>query len=61
MPFAASISIRTPAKGTSRVDMERYTNSSITTMRMIVTIVTLFKLELAMVSVSEASGAAPLT
>ena len=36
-------------------------HSSITRIRMIVTIVMLFKLELAMVSVSEASGAAPLT
>ena len=60
-PFATSISIRTPARGTSRVATERYTSSSIAMMRQIVTIVTLFRLALAMLSVSEASGAAPLT
>ena len=40
---------------------ERYTSSNITMMRKIVTIVTLFRLALAILSVSEASGAAPLT
>ena len=46
---------------TSKVEKERYTSSSITTMSKIVTIVTLFRLALAMLNVSEASGAAPLT
>lgn len=59
--MATSISMRTPSKGTNRVEGVRYTSSSITTMRMIVTMVTLFRLALAMARVSEASGAAPLT
>ena len=49
------------SRGTTRVETERYTSSNIPTMRKIVTIVMLFKLELAIASVSEASGAAPLT
>ena len=43
------------------METERYTKNNIPTMRKIVTIVMLFKLELAIASVSEASGAAPLT
>ena len=60
-PFATSISIRTPSNGTIRMEGLRYTSSNSTMMRMIVTIVTLFRLALAILSVSEASGAAPLT
>ena len=60
-PLATSISMRTPSNGTSNVGGLRYTSISITMMRMIVTIVTLFRLALAMLNVSDASGAAPLT
>ena len=60
-PFAISSSNRTPYMGTARVETERYTKNNITKIRMIVTIVMLFRLELAIPSVSEASGAAPLT
>ena len=61
IPLATSISMRTPSNGTSNVGGLRYTSISITMMRMIVTIVTLFRLALAMLNVSDASGAAPLT
>ena len=61
MPLATSISNSTPANGTNRVAGERYTSSSITRIKRIVTIVTLFRLALAMLNVSDASGAAPLT
>jgi len=60
-PFAISNSNRTPYRGTARVETERYTKNNIPIMRKIVTIVMSFKLELAIESVSEASGAAPLT
>jgi hypothetical protein len=53
--------MRTLSNGTSRVGGLRYTSISITKMRMIVMIVTLFRLALAMLNVSDASGAAPLT
>src|ERR1700722_714145 len=59
-PFATSSSNRTPYRGTARVEAERYTKNNIPTMRKIVTIVMSFKLELAIVSVSEASGAADI-
>ncbi len=60
-PFAISISNNTLYIGTATLVSERYTSSNITKIKMTVTMVMLFRLELAIDRVSDAIGAGPLT